>query len=410
MTNLNSSELEILKSIQMLDSPTRHLISKNAGMSVQKVSQVLKTLESKRIIRKAGKAFSSSGRPSYIYEMDPKQMYTIGAAISNHGISLVVTDATKEIVKNSALEFSEEALVSHDPTKILEEIIDPLKKAKADIEKEGGTAVSIGISLPGMIDTARRVWLSGLQLPGINHLDINKEICKRMDIPVYVEDNSRIISYYEKVEGHGKDLNNFVVLYLGIGVGAGIIIDKSIYRGANGTAGEIGHIIHSKNNYRCSCGNVGCLETVTSDSGVIRVFKDRLSEGVHSLLQPYANTGTLTLEAILQAANEGDKLARTTLFEIGQFIGDACTILINLFNPEKLFITGTLEILKNHLMDAIMLSLDRKVVPSILENTKVEFTPYSAKNEAYGAALFAVSQYWNDLLTNEDNFMGQDCE
>ena len=410
MTNLNNSELEILKSIQILNSPTRHIISKNAGMSVQKVSQVLKVLENKKIIRKAGKAFSSSGRPSYIYEMDPRQMYTIGAAISNRGATLVVTDATKEIVNTIIVEFSEEALTSHDPTKLLEEILAPLKQAQVDLENKGETAVSVGISLPGMIDTARRVWLSGMQLPGINHLDINNEICKRMNIPVYVEDNSRVISYYEKVEGHGKDLNDFVVLYLGLGVGAGIIIDKSIYRGANGTAGEIGHIIHSNNTYRCSCGNIGCLETVTSHSGVIRVFQDRLSEGVHSLLQPYAYTGDLTFEAILDAANRGDRLARATLFEIGQFIGDACTILINLFNPEKLFITGTLEIFKDYLMGAIMLSLNRKVVPSILENAKVEFIPYSSKIEAYGAALFAVSQYWADLLTSDDNPVRPDCE
>jgi glucokinase len=292
---------------------------------------------------------------------------------------------------------------------LLDEIINPLKQAKAELKAMNRGPVAVGISLPGMIDTERRVWLSGLQLPGINNLDINTEICKRMDIPVYVEDNCRIISFYEKAEGHGKDLNNFVVLYLGIGVGAGIVINNEIYRGANGTAGEIGHIIHANNNYRCSCGNVGCLETVTSHSGVIRVFQDRLSEGVYSLLQNDAKAGTLTLESILEAADKGDKLARTTLFEIGQFIGDACTILINLFNPEKLFITGTLEVLKEYFEDAITLSLNRRVVPSILDHTNVQFTPYSAKNEAYGASLFAISQYWDDLLENGGHEVRSSC-
>ena len=409
MTNLKRDELEIIKSIQMLKTPTRQLISENVGLSVQKVSLVLKALAMKKIIRNAGKSFSASGRPSYVYEINPKEMYTLGASISSHNITVVVTDATKKVIKTNFFEFSSEALTSSNPTKLLDEIINPLKQAKAELKAMNRGPVAVGISLPGMIDTERRVWLSGLQLPGINNLDINTEICKRMDIPVYVEDNCRIISFYEKAEGHGKDLNNFVVLYLGIGVGAGIVINNEIYRGANGTAGEIGHIIHANNNYRCSCGNVGCLETVTSHSGVIRVFQDRLSEGVYSLLQNDAKAGTLTLESILEAADKGDKLARTTLFEIGQFIGDACTILINLFNPEKLFITGTLEVLKEYFEDAITLSLNRRVVPSILDHTNVQFTPYSAKNEAYGASLFAISQYWDDLLENGGHEARSSC-
>ncbi|NCB01656.1 MAG: ROK family protein [Spirochaetia bacterium] len=405
MTNLKKEELEIIKSIQMLEMPTRQLISESVFLSVQKVSVVLKSLEKKKIIMKGGKSFSVSGRPSYIYEVNPLQMYTIGAAIDNHRITTLIIDATKEIVKTTEHIFSDEALASNSTTKLLDEIIEPLKLAKSELEKEGKKPVAIGISVPGMIDTARRVWLSGLHLPGINNLDINKEICKRMDVPVYVDDQSRINTYYEKSVGHGKGINDFVVLYLGVGVGAGIVINNSIYRGAHGTAGEIGHIIHAHNNYRCSCGNVGCLETVTSLEGVIRMFQDRLAEGVHSLLQ----VEDLTIETILDAARKGDKLARTTLFEIGQFLGDACITLINLFNPEKVIITGPLEILKDYFTDAIHLALTRKIFPSILEQTKIQFASYSAKNEAYGAALFATSQYWDDLLSSETNEVNSNC-
>lgn len=397
----DKSDLQIIRSIQLLDQPTRQSISDEVGLSLQKVSKVLKRLESITTIRKAGKSFSASGRPSFIYELAPKEMHTIGASINNRGMTIVAIDATKEVVNIKELQFSEKALRADDSALLIDEIIAPLKAMKAELTIAGSAPSAIGISVPGMVDTARRVWLSGLQLPGINHVDINKEICKRMDIPVYVEDNSRIISYFEKVRGRAKHIDNFVVLYLGIGVGAGIIINNEIYRGSNGTAGEIGHIIHHNNNYRCSCGNVGCLETVTSESGVIRVFKDRLAEGVHSLLKQVNNyEENLTLEAILEAAKVGDKLSRTTLFEIGQFIGDAATILINLFNPQKLFITGTVAIFEHFLKDAIMLSLNRKIFPSILERTEIEFTPYSAINEAHGSSLFALSQYWDESLSS----------
>ena len=400
MKKLTKSDLQILKSIQLLETPTRQAVSTDVKLSLQKISKVLISLEERDLIRKAGKSVSVSGRPSFIYELSPETMHTIGVSISNEGMTMVVIDATKNIIHREYVQFSQKALSSSNVKDLINEIVNPLKALKSSLESKGKTPSSIGISVPGMIDTVQNLWLSGMQLPGIDHVDINQEICKQMDIPVYAEDNSRIISYYEKVWGGGKNLSDFVVLYLGIGVGAGIVIDNKIYRGSHGTAGEIGHIIHANNKYRCSCGNVGCLETVTSHPGVLRIFKDRLSEGVHSQLQNIDNTPEgLTLEAILQAANNGDKLAKTTLLEIGQFIGDACTILVNLFNPEKLFITGSVAMFSKYLIDMIKLSLSRKVFPGILDHTEIEFTPYSSANEAHGAALFAISQYWDTTLS-----------
>ncbi len=411
MENLTKSDLKILRSIQLLDLPTRQSISIDVNLSLLKVSKVLKFLEDLGSIRKAGKSFSASGRPSYIYELNPAYLYSLGASISNVGMTIVVINATKKIIRSEKILFTDKALQSDDVNLLINQIIEPLKSIQNDLKDQGKSLSSIGISVPGMIDTAKHIWLSGLQLPGIDHVDINKEICKRREIPVYAEDNSRIISYGEKVLGQGKNIKNFVVLYLGIGVGAGIVINNEIYRGTHGTAGEIGHVISANNNYRCSCGNVGCLETVTSHSGILRIFRDRLSEGVHSPLQIYnQKEGGLTFESILKAADNDDKLARDTLFEIGQFIGDACTILINLFNPEKLIITGSVAIFEKYLSEAIKLSLSRKILPNILEQTVITFTPYSSTNEAHYAALFAISQYWDDLITNNLDFTDLKCK
>ncbi len=395
----DKSELQIIRSIQLQDNPTRQSISKEVGLSLQKVSKVLLHLEKIGTIKKNGKQLPTNGRPSFIYRLNTEEMYVIGASIDDIGMTMVALDATNVIINTKELRFSEEALCSIDSTQLIEEIVGGLKSMKEDLKAIGARPSAIGVSVPGMIDTARRLWLSGLQLPGISHIDLDKEICKRINIPVYAEDNSRITSYYEMIRGKGKGIENFAVLYLGLGVGAGIIINNEIYRGANGTAGEIGHIIHPSNNYRCSCGNVGCLETITSETGIIRVFQDRLAEGVHSMLSH--NEQPLSLKLILDAAEAGDRLARTTLFEIGEFIGDACTYLIYLFNPQKVIITGPVAIFEKYLQEAITLSLSRKIFPNIYKNTQLEFTQYSVINEANGAALYALSQFWGGKLGKE---------
>ncbi|MDX9810691.1 MAG: winged helix-turn-helix transcriptional regulator, partial [Sphaerochaetaceae bacterium] len=140
----DKSDLQIIRSIQLLDQPTRQSISDEVGLSLQKVSKVLKRLESITTIRKAGKSFSASGRPSFIYELAPKEMHTLGASINNRGMTIVAIDATKEVVNVKELQFSEKALRADDSALLIDEIIAPLKAMKAELTIAGSAPSAIG--------------------------------------------------------------------------------------------------------------------------------------------------------------------------------------------------------------------------------------------------------------------------
>jgi predicted NBD/HSP70 family sugar kinase len=196
--------------------------------------------------------------------------------------------------------------------------------------------------------------------------------------------------------GAGRGLRDFVLIYLGSGVGSGVVIGRRIYRGFHGLAGEIGHIEHPNNAYRCSCSNVGCLETMISPAGILRVFRDRLAEGVISSLQ--REPGELDLPTILAAADQEDRFARATLHEIGGFLGDACAILIKMFNPQRLVVSGAGAVFHDYFAAPVDEVLHRRVLPEMLVDYRTVFADYQSYQEAHGAALAAMNRYLDRRL------------
>jgi len=173
------------------------------------------------------------------------------------------------------------------------------------------------------------------------------------------------------------------------------VIDRKLYRGFHGLAGEIGHIQHPDINYRCHCNNIGCLETMVSAPGILHAFRDRLEAGVISSLQGLRLEGrdSLSLEKILAAARQGDRLAQSTLAEIGGFLGNACATLIKLYNPQRLIISGYGSIFRDYFNDPVHQAITQYVLPDMLVDYKTVFTDYESHHEAFGVALLAMNHF-----------------
>ncbi len=401
MRSFSKSEIRIIKSIFSLENPTRTAIARETRLSLVKISSILNILENKRCIRKAGKTKTKGGRPSYIFQLQPEIGCSIGVLLELESFRIVVIDFSKTLIYDEVFALKLSSDQDSHIRNIVDQVSAKLDKVIGASFSEKKSIISIGLALPGMVDTQRKIWLQGLQLTGITHVHIATELQNRFKIPIFIEDNARALTYIEKLKGFGKGINNFVLIYLGLGMGTGIVIDNKIYRGFHGIAGEIGHIIHADNTYRCSCNNVGCLETVVSAPGILRVFKDRLNEGVISTLQKCNTQGGdyLTIEKILAAALEGDRLAQSTLFETGRFLGEACSILIKLFNPQRLIISGYVSIFKDFFREPVHQVINQRVIPEMLTDFEILFTEYSSNQEACGAALLAL----DNLLTESLN-------
>jgi len=359
-------------------------------MSLGLTSSVLDALLKREAITKIGSYTPAIGRPSPVYGIDPRVGFTIGIAVDTASVAIVAVDASKTLIAKEIVPIN---LVSGDPIGNIILICDEfLARQKLTLD----SLLAIGLGLPGTVDPRTGVWIRGLRVAGIEQVNIRESISKHYGVSVSVDDVARTIATYENTLGLGRSLKDFVVLHLGEGVGAGAIVGGKLYEGHRGLSAEIGHLTVDPNGYRCICGNVGCLETIASTPGIQRLFKDRIHEvGERALVGHYlSSVKELSIANILEAARAGDGFTRSILFEIGSYIGEVCTNLVFLYDPQQIIVSGSGALLGEYLIDAIRQSLAKRISVSLYEDFEVVFSRYEPTHESHGAALLATSAFW----------------
>jgi N-acetylglucosamine repressor len=398
MDSKNSSkrDFRILQAAYFLPTPTRSEIARFTGRSPVSVTGTLTRLLAKGYVERAGKTRNRSGRPSVTYRLGEKTGFTVGISVDAAGFRLVALDARHGVIQ----ELDRELSLSADPASHLDEIL-----RQVSTELRGFLAVAglrdrrvlaIGIAPPGMVDTERGIWLHGLQVSGIAHVALGGTLQKMFAATIVVEDVARCLAYAEASRRPPERARDLVYLYLGTGVGAGLMLGDDPYHGSHGMAGEVGHLVVEEEGARCSCGNIGCLETVVSSASILQRFRRRLSEGVISSLQNHRDDNGLTLEVIRDAATAGDRLAQSTLFELGTLLGDAVSKIIKLYNPRTLVIGGPVGVLGEHLREPMWIKVRQKVIPEMLVDFAMEIAPSRPREEALGAAYLAERRFWKE--------------
>lgn len=217
-------------------------------------------------------------------------------------------------------------IIEHIAAK-LEEII--AKKSYGILDCMG-----VGIGLPGPVD---RGMILGCVNLGWGIFSIVEEFSKAFhNVPVYAGNDANIAALGEYVAGAGKGMKNMIMVTLGTGVGGGIIIDGRILEGANGGAGEIGHIpVNPQEQDTCGCGKKGCLEQYASATGIVRIAEKLRKENGNTALP-----SGCTAKQVFDYAKEGDELAMQAVEELGRYLGLALASCACVLNPEGIVIGG----------------------------------------------------------------------
>lgn len=217
-------------------------------------------------------------------------------------------------------------IIEHIAAK-LEEII--AKKSYGILDCMG-----VGIGLPGPVD---RGMILGCVNLGWGIFSIVEEFSKAFhNVPVYAGNDANIAALGEYVAGAGKGMKNMIMVTLGTGVGGGIIIDGRILEGANGGAGEIGHIpVNPQEQDTCGCGKKGCLEQYASATGIVRIAEKLRKENGNTALP-----AGCTAKQVFDYAKEGDELAMQAVEELGRYLGLELASCACVLNPEGIVIGG----------------------------------------------------------------------
>lgn len=206
------------------------------------------------------------------------------------------------------------------------------------IEKH--SVLGIGIGAPGFINTTTGVVHEAVNI-GWKDFQLASQFKKLADLPVYAANDANVAALGENWKGAGKQANNLIAVTLGTGVGGGIIANGQILSGENGTAGEIGHITVDPNGYRCNCGRKGCLETITSATGMVRQAMEQMKENPHSdLATHYDQSGQITAKDIFDLAKKGDVLCNQIINHTADILGSVIANIAAITNPAKVLIGG----------------------------------------------------------------------
>ena len=253
---------------------------------------------------------------------------------------------------------------------------------------------SIALTLPGLVNSEQGVVL---QMPhyNVHNLPLGEEIFKATGLPVFIANDTRAWALAEKLFGHSQDNENSVLISIHHGLGAGIILDGRVLQGRHGNIGELGHIQINPDGKLCHCGNRGCLETVASSQAIRDQVTERIANGELSVL---SEIDEISVEDICEAAINGDTLAIDVIEKLGHYLGSAISIVINLFNPEKVLIGGVINQAKNILYPAIQRCIETQSLPVYHQDLELVESRFYKQATMTGAALIKQALYDGQLL------------
>ncbi|MDY3929877.1 MAG: ROK family protein [Clostridia bacterium] len=270
------------------------------------------------------------------------------------------------------------------------EIVADMAKLSKEIVKNAGLTMDdidgIGIGCPGSVDSKNGVVAFSNNLK-MDHTPLVAEMKKYFDKPVNILNDADAAAYGEYMI-NGKNVDSFIFITLGTGVGGGIIINKKVYSGFNGAGGELGHITLVHNGVPCNCGNVGCWEAYASVTALIRQTKEAMEKNPESKMHEIANEeGKVSGRTAFIAAKEGDEAANAVVKQYIEYVASGLVSIINIFQPEKLVIGGGISKEGDYLLNPIKEYCNNHEYNKYLEKTELSIATLYNDAGIVGAAL-----------------------
>lgn len=254
--------------------------------------------------------------------------------------------------------------------------------------------IGVGIGAPGPVTNEGNVTAINI---GWENYPVKNELETKLNLPAFVGNDANCAALGELWQGAGKGLSDIVCVTLGTGVGGGVITDGKIVNGISGGAGEIGHIsVDFTNGYSCNCGKIGCLETISSATGIVRYAKDFLdkSEEMTSLKQKYNETGAITAKDVFDFAAKNDPSAVAIVDHVTYYLGSAIGTICTILNPSAVIIGGGVSKAGETLLQPVRKYYQQFAFPNTVHDTEILLATLGNDAGVLGAG-WLVKEYYN---------------
>ena len=368
---------------------SRAEIARRTGLSRSTVSEIVEDLLGTRLVAEVGDGPSEGGRRPVVLQFQDDAYGILGIDMGAAHVAVVLVD-----LRGQVLAFEHRAhRVRSDPDgtqAVMLELADAcLRKWKLGTSRLGG----IGVAVPSPVDPRDPDHVSEVVMPGWRGHAVGGALRQHFRVPVFVDNDANLGALAERWWGSGRDVDDFAYVKVATGVGAGLIMRKEIYRGANGVAGEIGHLAIDPGGEPCVCGLRGCLATRVGASAIVARAAALLPEHPGSALAGKE----ITISAIEDSALAGDALALRVVEEAAEYLGIAISGMLNLLNPGKVIIGGGLSRLGELLLSRLRRTISSRTLATSIAPTEIVTSELGPRTIALGAATLVLQNALSDL-------------
>ncbi|MDQ0675694.1 putative NBD/HSP70 family sugar kinase [Pseudarthrobacter siccitolerans] len=348
---------------------TRAELALTTGLARSTVASRIDALIASGLVGPAGEASSSGGRPPSRFAFNPAVRVVLAVDVGATHVIVAVTDLNGEVLAEQRLAQD----VADGPEAVLDRVVREglllLAKAGRPVDDVAG----VGIGLPGPVEHATGRPVKPPIMPGWDGFDVVAYVQRSLPVPVLVDNDVNIMALGERT-AHWREHENFLFIKVATGVGSGIISSGMLQRGANGTAGDLGHVrVPRGDDVLCRCGNYGCLEALASGPALAAEL-DRL--GV-----PAARGSD-----VLRLVAQGNRQAIQVLRQAGRDVGDVLATVVNLLNPSVIVIGGSLGQAGEHLMAGVREVVYRRSLPLATAHLRIALSMAGDRAAILGAS------------------------
>jgi glucokinase len=320
-------------------------------------------------------------------EPTTKQDYIVGVDLG--GTKILAGVFTPQLKRLGKSKTSTKA--TRGPAAVIERIADCVRDAVDECDLDLKQVRGIGLGAPGAVDYDSGKVIIAPNL-GWENIPLKKDLEKLLDVPVFLENDTNICAlgvYHVELDAKPKSM---VGVFIGTGIGAGIIIDGKLFGGFNHTAGEVGHMVLEVSGPKCACGNRGCFEALAGRQSLFKKIQALVKDGEKTVLTEMLGADLADMRSgdLRKALLKGDKLVERVIEEAAEYIGIGCANIINIINPEVLVLGGgVIDALEDEMMAIIEATARDYALPGTDKGIEIRASKLGDNAGIVGGAVLA---------------------
>ncbi len=379
----NLSRVQLAQRTDLSNTTITNLISELLEQGI--VSEVENGEESEGRLRPVG-------RPRTSIHLEPSARFAVGMHIGVGSFTVAVTNLLDEMLINRVEPFD----INAPSSQVIKKMAATIKAMIAESGVERNKILGIGIGASGLVEVATGI---NLLAPNLNWHDVplRDYFQNQLHLPVFVDNNVRAMAVGETYFGLGRGVDSLAFVYGRVGVGAGLILRGQPFRGSISGAGEIGHtVMLLEGGEPCRCGNSGCLETLVSESAILRSADGIASQNPEGILDAIMRNrqDLVPIGRVFEAGRQGDQEVRRMLSERAYYLGVALAGLVNLFNPEMIILGGIFSSGEEYFLDTVRQVTSKMAFGRMGERVRICSTGFGWDASVLGAAALALMNFF----------------